>query len=302
MSSYLARASGRNLIPGKFLLAITLAATIFLLLAAVPMAQAKEGQVAGAGEQIKVYQERRGVTRFEEYISLSPELGAPPGAFYKANVYAFNTKDGIVLVDCGVEDLYGPLMAAISTRFDGKPVVAVLLTHGHADHAGAGHYFVETGISVYAPAYDAFLIQMGMQFPGVSGDFSYTGYMPTAFMYGGETLFGLGVLPTPGHTYGSVSFVDAKSAALFSADTTICYASDDVSPLDMTNELELMTMMAMDDASLQMQLGSLNALMGLSNSGQVDTMLPGHNLTYKGNDVRTYIQNSIDTVTQMLMY
>ncbi len=285
----------------KGVFAAALLIALFLLTAAAPMAQAKDGQGRGGTGEVKAYQERRGVTRFEEYVALSPELGAPVGAFYKVNVYAFAVKGGIVLVDTGVESQYAALMDAVSSKFHNKPILAVLLTHGHADHAGAGHYFVDAGIPVYASAYDTFLIQMGMHFPGMPSDFTYTGYTPTGMLNGGETLFGVTVVPTPGHSYGSVSFIDEKTDALFSGDTTICYASDDKAPLDMTFTLEYMTMMNADDASLQMQLASLNALTELATAHQVDTIFPGHNPDYAGKDVAPYIQNSIGIVTYVLM-
>lgn len=182
----------------KSAIAIVLIITLFLVATAIPLAQAKGVQTPGisggdqhekerwakvkeklhdiareirenlhkASKAIRVYQEPGGVSRFEEYIPLSPELGAPPGSFYTVNVYAFHTRGGVVLVDCGVEGLYPQLRNAIRERFHREPIVAVLLTHGHADHAGAGHYFVDAGVPVYASIADSYLIQLGMHFPG----------------------------------------------------------------------------------------------------------------------------------------
>jgi len=271
--------------------------TLLVLAATASPVQAKAEKSTG----IRVYQERRGVTRFEEYIPLSPELGLPPGSFYKVNVYAFSVGGGVVLIDCGAETLYTSLTQEIGKRFHNKPILAVLLTHGHADHAGSGHYFVEAGIPVYASMADVYLIQMGMNFPGVPRDFTYTGYTPTGVLHGGEMLFGLSVVPTPGHTLGSLSYASMKTDALFSGDTTISQADDDVAPEDMTFELEYMTLLMTDKNSLQMQIDSLNLLLGLANSGMADTILPGHNRTYHSRDVQPYIQNSIDVVTQILM-
>lgn len=268
-----------------------------LLVTAPSIAQAKLPE----NTAVKVYHERGGVTRFEEYIPLSPELGVPPGFFYKVNVYAVNCKEGIVLIDCGVEALHSDLMKAISKSFHNRPILAVLLTHGHADHAGAGHYFKEAGIPVYASIADLYLIQNGMNFPGVPSDFTYTGYTPTGLLYGGETMFGLKVIPTPGHTYGSLSFLEVKTKSLFSGDTTISYPDDDVAPEDMTFELEHMTLEATDNTFLEMQLSSLNTLLELATGGQVKAIFPGHNRAYHGKDVPVYLQNSIEAVKLALM-
>ncbi len=335
MSGYLARAGASvfSAKTGKCVFAAALIVTLFLLSATLPLAMAKDdkspwsdasreqwegghwakikeklqelrtriAEKLQANREVRVYQEWLGITRIEERIALSPATGAPAGAYYVANVYVINTRDGLVLVDCGVESMYSQLMEKISKRFNKKPIIGVMLTHGHADHAGAGHYFVEAGIPVYAPGYDAFLIQMGMNFPGVPADFTYTGYTPTGFIYGGETMFGLSVVPTPGHTYGSLSFVEDKKDALFCSDTTICYPSS-TDPLDMTYTLEYMTMMSSDNTSLQMQLGSLNSLAALAASRQVDLICPGHGDAYRGRNVAPFIQNSIDVITQILGY
>jgi glyoxylase-like metal-dependent hydrolase (beta-lactamase superfamily II) len=291
----ISRSGSKHTLLLKSGIAILILATV-LLVTSPALAQAKPAKVL----EIKVHQEPGGVTRFEEYVTLSPELGAPPGSFYKVNVYAIGAREGIVLVDCGVESLYPDLMREIDKRFPNRPLLAVLLTHGHADHAGAGHYFLEAGVPVYASAADAYLIQMGMNFPGVPSDFSYTGYTPTGLLYGDETLFGLKVIPTPGHTYGSLSFLDTKGRVLFSGDTTLAYAEDDQGPLDLTYELEYMTMLATDKDSLQLQTNSLNLLLDLVNQGTVKAILPGHNKAYHGKDVIPFLQHSIDLVAQAL--
>ncbi len=282
----------------KRVIVIGLIVSLFLIATAIPVASAKSAQIPS----IEFHMERRGVVRFEEFILISPELGMPPGSFYKANVYAFETKEGLVLVDSGAEDLYQSLIEAIEKRFNNKPIIAVLLTHGHADHAGAGSYFLEMGVPVYAPIGDAYLIQTGMNFPGIPSDFTYTGYMPTGYLYGGETVFGLTVIPTPGHSPGSICFIDQRTGALFAGDTTIAYPEDDISLEDMTFEMEYMTLLFTDNYSLQVQLDSLNVLLGLATDGQAETLLPGHNEAYHpSREVQRYIINSIDVVSQVLL-
>jgi glyoxylase-like metal-dependent hydrolase (beta-lactamase superfamily II) len=260
-----------------------------LAVIAVPTVQAKQFPIPS----VCVHDERDGVVRFQEYIPIF-------GQFYEVNVYAIRTKEGVVLIDAGAEDMFDLLVAAIDKKFN-KPVIAVLLTHGHADHAGAGSLFLGMGIPVYAPAGDLYIIQQGMNFPGVPREFTYTGYTPTVILNGGETIFGLKVVPTPGHTWGSVSYIDERKRSLFSGDTTIGYPGDDAGPEDLTFELENMTLQYTDTESLQMQLDSLNVLLELANSYRIDTIFPGHNRSYHGREeVGEYILHSMEIVEQAL--
>lgn len=279
----------------KSVITISLIIALFLVATASPLVQASPTQIS----QIAVHVERRGyIYRFEEFIDLSDLF---PGSFYKANVYAVGTPDGLILIDCGAEDLYDLLMIEISKKFPKKPVVAVLLTHGHADHAGAGHYFLEEGVPVYAPIGDAYIIAMGNNFPGVPEQFTYTGYQPTGFLYGGDTIFGLRVLSTPGHTPGSISCYNEITRVLFTGDTTISCQEDDTGFGDLTFEMEYFTMLFSDNDSLNAQLGSLNGLLERALEKQIKAILPGHNRSYYGaEEAQRYILHSIDVVTQVL--
>lgn len=124
--------------------------------------------------------------------------------------------------------------------------------------------------------------------------------MPTTLLYGGENLFGLSVIPTPGHTFGSISYLNGKHKLLFSGDVTICYPNENKLPGDFTFQLEYITLQMTDNVSLQMQLDSLNMLSGLNSQGLFNTILPGHKSVQHGKNVQPYIQNSIGIITQIL--
>jgi glyoxylase-like metal-dependent hydrolase (beta-lactamase superfamily II) len=266
---------------------------VLVLVTTSPPVQAASTQIP----QVIVYPERNGVYRFEEYI------GIPlTSAFYKVNIYVIERPEGLVLVDCGAEDLYGLLIAKINEQFCGKPIIAVLLTHGHADHAGAGSRFLKAGVPVYANVGDAYMISTGNNFLGISNPFSYTGYQPTGFVKDGDIVFGLRVISTPGHTPGSICFYDDAAKVLFSGDTTIAYARDDFGSCDLTFELEYATMLTLDTNSLKAQLGSLRNLQAIVTSQNTSAIFPGHNTTYYGTtEVKNYLSHSVCLVKQVIL-
>ena len=108
---------------------------------------------------------------------------------FSVNSYVVHAPEGDIIVDAGAEP--EKILSAVRA-----PVVAILVTHGHADHVGAlGEVRGETGATVYMHHADA-------EGAGVKG------YEP---LQDGEgmALAGQGfyVLHTPGHTQGSVSFL-----------------------------------------------------------------------------------------------
>ena len=150
--------------------------------------------------------------------------------------------------DCAVidpGDEYPKLKRAIGDR----KVAAILLTHGHFDHIMAvGEMAAETGAPVYVGAEDAEMLNA----PMLNG---YVDLMGIARMPGpaiearpfGETLSAVGmefrVLPTPGHSKGSVCLYLPDEGVLFSGDTLFAggYGRLDLhggSPADMRNSLK----------------------------------------------------------------
>lgn len=108
---------------------------------------------------------------------------------FEVNSYVVHAPEGDLIVDAGA----GPEKILARLR---KPVAAILITHGHADHVGAlDAVRRETNAPVYAHPADA-------EGAGVRG------YEPLRdgedLVMAGETLH---VLHTPGHSPGSVTFV-----------------------------------------------------------------------------------------------
>jgi glyoxylase-like metal-dependent hydrolase (beta-lactamase superfamily II) len=108
---------------------------------------------------------------------------------FEVNSYVVHAPKGDLIVDAGAEP--EKILARLT-----RPVAAILITHGHADHVGALEDIRrDTGAPVYAHPADA-------EGAGVKA------YEPLAdgedLVMAGETLR---VMHTPGHSPGSLTFV-----------------------------------------------------------------------------------------------
>ena len=194
------------------------------------------------------------VIRFEEKISLNipPEysMELPEGAYYKVNIYGIDVGDGVVLIDCGDENYVKNLYKSVSKAFK-KPVIAVYLTHGHADHAGGGAYFQRKGVPVYSHFFEAPLIEAGASDPAYPApdQFFYTGYTPDYIDENAEEEEGFSIIHTPGHTMGSVSisYNSDCGSYLFTGDAIFETPSTD--PLDFSFTLSWYTAYQLWDLS-----------------------------------------------------
>jgi hydroxyacylglutathione hydrolase len=141
-----------------------------------------------------------GIVRFALAFKSKDPLRPP---LYENGYLVFNrTTRAAVLIDPGVED---PRIDEF-VRARGLEVGAILYTHGHADHVGAGPH--------YASLYRAPVLVKAEDAKGLAT-------APGRTLSDGETLaydgFALKVLHVPGHTPGSVCFLAGD--VLFSGDT-----------------------------------------------------------------------------------
>lgn len=152
--------------------------------------------------------------------------------------------DEVVVVDPGPEhpEHLRAVVDAVEAR--GARVALTLLTHGHSDHAeGADTFHRLTG----APVRRA--VVRGGEDDLVAGDHLSVGGLD------------LVVVPTPGHTADSVSFVLPAENRLLTGDTVLGRGS---------------TVVAHPDGDLEAYLGSLERIERLTASGEVTSLLPGH--------------------------
>lgn len=155
--------------------------------------------------------------------------------------------DTCVVVDPGpADEEHLRRVAAAATRSGQRRVALTLLTHHHDDHAGGATRFAElTGTPVRALDARQRLGEEGLA----------VGQQVTV---GGLTLE---VVPTPGHTADSLSFLLPADGAVLTGDTVLGRGT---------------TVVAHPDGRLGDYLASLRALRRLTEDGGVHTVLPGH--------------------------
>ena len=150
-------------------------------------------------------------------------------------------QDGIVLVDTGYPKSGEAICAELQRRgIDPGTIDLILLTHGHADHAGSALWLRETtGAPVALHEGDAGMVRSGRQgllkptcltgqVLGIlfaSGRMSeFSSFEPDILISEEYSLAAYGIdgtaIPTPGHTAGSISIVLGSGDAI--AGDSIC--------------------------------------------------------------------------------
>jgi len=155
--------------------------------------------------------------------------------FRYANVFLI-VEDKLTLIDTGVRGNSKWIIKFIrELGRSPEDIQLIVLTHNHFDHTGGLGFFCKiTRAKVAAPKIDFTLDKNIIPYPGyVSNLLSVPGFtlikkrwILTAkdvdvLLEGGEefpVLGGLKVIPTPGHTSGSISLYSAKKKILFVGD------------------------------------------------------------------------------------
>ena len=134
-----------------------------------------------------------------------------PMTQHGTNSWILAHADGATVIDPGPDDA-GHVAALLAAA---GPIARILLTHGHADHAGAAAALREAG-GAPVTAHHAFASAL---------------LRPDRTVGDGDTVGGLGVLHTPGHASDHLCFA-APDGVLFSGDHVMGWSSTAVAPPD----------------------------------------------------------------------
>jgi len=150
-----------------------------------------------------------------------------------AHAYLVQQEDGLVAIDAGYTGSDRAILRYIRSRgFQPEDLKWVIVTHHHVDHAGsAARLCAQTGAQLAIHAADAPYIASGRPrelatlwgaiegLPARLARFLLTVGGPIGrLLEDGDTLQGLRVIHTPGHTPGSICLYSERESALFLGD------------------------------------------------------------------------------------
>uniref|UniRef100_UPI0035CA301C MBL fold metallo-hydrolase n=1 Tax=uncultured Sphingomonas sp. TaxID=158754 RepID=UPI0035CA301C len=152
-----------------------------------------------------------------------------PFTYTGTQVHLVGTTD-LAVIDPGPDD--PAHIAAIVRAIDGRPVVAIVVTHTHRDHSpGSRPLAAATGAPIIGCA------PLALDDDGIRADASFDrDYAPDRVLAEGESVAGQGwtlaALATPGHTSNHLAFALPETRALFSGDHVMGWSTSIVSPPD----------------------------------------------------------------------
>lgn len=139
------------------------------------------------------------------------------------NAYLYEAPDQLIVVDMGSKTFVAPIKKLVEQL--NKPLNYLLLTHGHGDHVNGVAAFkaafpkTQVGISQREARILAGDLTLDLtEAPGKIKGSLPKQPLPLDFTFSeGETIGGLKIIATPGHTPGSVSFID-EAGSLIAGD------------------------------------------------------------------------------------
>ncbi|MCD1260098.1 MBL fold metallo-hydrolase [Paenibacillus athensensis] len=145
---------------------------------------------------------------------------------FPVNCYLVEEERELTLIDAALPFSVKAILQAAERI--GKPLTRIALTHAHGDHVGAldGLKQALPQATVCISARDAKLLAGSRELePGEPSDLPIKGDVPKSIrtrpdvlLQDGDRIGSLRVVAAPGHTPGSVAFLDERSGALIAGD------------------------------------------------------------------------------------
>jgi glyoxylase-like metal-dependent hydrolase (beta-lactamase superfamily II) len=144
---------------------------------------------------------------------------------FPVNCYLVEEEEGLTLIDAALGFCAKGILKA--AEHIGKPITKILLTHAHEDHLGAldAIKMVLPEIPVYISSRDYRLMNNDRSLDPHEEQLPIKGGVPknlktlaNILLNDGDLIGSLTAIETPGHTPGSMSFLDMRSKALIAGD------------------------------------------------------------------------------------
>jgi glyoxylase-like metal-dependent hydrolase (beta-lactamase superfamily II) len=145
--------------------------------------------------------------------------------FFPVNCYFVEEEDSLTLIDAALP--YSSKGILNSAQKIGKPISRIVLTHAHGDHVGALDRLKEElpNIPVYISKRDSRLMEGDLSLDLHEDQSPIKGGVPKSLktradglLEDGDTIGSLIAIETPGHTPGSMSFLDKRTNTIIAGD------------------------------------------------------------------------------------
>ncbi|QDP39970.1 MBL fold metallo-hydrolase [Radiobacillus deserti] len=146
-------------------------------------------------------------------------------SLFPVNCYLVEEENGLTLIDAALPKKADAILSVAEEI--GKPITHILLTHGHSDHIGSLDELVLkiSDVKLAISTRDARLLAGDKSLDPEEGTSPIKGGIPKhiqtkpdILLEEGHTIGSLKAIATPGHTPGSMSFLDQRTHSIIAGD------------------------------------------------------------------------------------